>query len=253
MVYIAQFCWKAGWILGESGEIWVGELCKEIRPPIDAILLSPSGSGYGVLMLSWPKPYRGTSEKSHMTHSILTTETNFPKHIEICQDLHYDVESSRQSAMVEKLYNFSDCDASRKCFLWLVGRVETVHKIMFFQSINGERMGCPWTTSQIDITTNVCQFWNRCPWSQIHEHNYTNTQIHNYTITQKIHKCLPVLKPITPVRPRSSCLVLRLVTARCESALVSPVTWEIRKYTNTQIHKHTNRQMHKCTKAQIYK
>ena len=118
--------------MGEPGEIWVGELCKEIRPPIDAILLSPSGSGYGVLMLSWPKPYRGTSEKSHMTHSILTTETNFPKHIEICQDLHYDVESSRQSAMVEKLYNFSDCDASRKCFLWLVGRVETVQKIMFF-------------------------------------------------------------------------------------------------------------------------
>ena len=159
---------------------------------------------------------------------------NTLKSVKICI---YDVESSRQSAMVEKLYNFSDCDASRKCFLWLVGRVETVHKIMFFQSINGERMGCPWTTSQIDITTNVCQFWNRCPWSKIHEHNYTNTQTHKYTITQKIHKCLPVLKPITPVRPRSSCLVLRLVTARCESALVSPVTWEIRKYTNTQTHK----------------
>ena len=67
--------------LRQPGEIWVGELCKEIRPPIDAIQPAPSGSGYGVLMLSWAEPYLDqqccTTERSHMTHSILPRKTTF--------------------------------------------------------------------------------------------------------------------------------------------------------------------------------
>ena len=59
------------------------ELCKEIRPPIDGIQPAPSGSRYGLLMLSCPKPYldSSTSERSHMTHSILLKKTNFSRYL----------------------------------------------------------------------------------------------------------------------------------------------------------------------------
>ena len=65
--------------LSQPGEIW-GCVRGDKAPAIDAIQGPPSGSGYGLPMLSWAKPYLDrlllTSERSHMTHSIQLISQN---------------------------------------------------------------------------------------------------------------------------------------------------------------------------------
>ena len=123
---------------------------------------------------------------------------NTLKSVKICI---YDVESSRQSAMVEKLYNFSDCDASRKCFLWLVGRVETVQKIMFFPKYK-------WWENGVSMNNEPDRHHDKClpvlkPMPLVENtrtqlHKYTNTQIHDYTKNTQMSSSFETYHPGPP-------------------------------------------------------
>ena len=123
---------------------------------------------------------------------------NTLKSVKICI---YDVESSRQSAMVEKLYNFSDCNALRMCFLWLVGRVETVQKIMFFPKYK-------WWENGVSMNNEPDRHHDKClpvlkPMPLVENtrtqlHKYTNTQIHDYTKNTQMSSSFETYHPGPP-------------------------------------------------------